>query len=144
MKKLISNRKKGYTLVEVLVASALLGMIIGGAVKVLGTLNISEASSANQAVAINLAENAGRLWQLGLSPTEALSVMPVGTNNEFISKAIVADGSGNSIVFGTAGTTALTGSLGTLENITCTVTTSDPQGTNNRSTSVTVYRPTFR
>ena len=93
---------------------------------------------------MNLLDAAAKLWQLGLSPAEVRSVLPISTNNEILDRSIVTDGSGNTVTFGTAGTTTLANSMGTLENITISVNVEDPQGTNNRTTTVTVYRPTSR
>ena len=139
-----SRSKRGYTIAEVLMAAGLLGVMIGGTVRLLGTMNTSETASRNTSVAMNLTDAAAQLWQLGLSPSEARSVLPIITNNEILDRSIVADASGNSVTFGTAGTTALANSMGTLENITVSVVSQDPQGTNHRTSSVTVYRPTAR
>jgi hypothetical protein len=138
------HRKNGYTIAEVLMAAGLLGIMIGGAVRLLGTMNILENTSKNITVGMNILENAATLWQLGLTPTEVLSVLPTTTNNDGLNLCVIADGSGNTVTFGTAGTTTLANSMGTLENITISVNVEDPQGTNNRTQSVTVYRPTSR
>jgi len=138
------RKKNGYTFAEVLMAAGLLGVMIGGTVRLIGTMNIVESTAGNGAVGMNLLDTAAKLWQLGLSPAEALSVLPITTNNEILDRSIVADGSGNSVTFGTAGTTTLPNSMGTLENITISVTVEDPQGANNRTSTVTVYRPTSR
>lgn len=139
-----SRRRNGYTIAEVLMAAGLLGVMIGGAVRLLGTMNIMENSSKNTTVGMNMLENAARLWQLGLTPTEVLSVLPVTTNNDLLNQCVIADGSGNTVTFGTAGTTTLANSMGTLENNTISVNVEDPQGTNNRTQTVTIYRPTKR
>jgi hypothetical protein len=138
------RRKNGYTFAEVLMAAALLGVIIGGAVRLLGTMNITETSARGNSVAVNLLDAAAKLWQLGLTPAEVKSVLPITTNNEILDRCIVADGSGNTVTFGSASTTTLANSMGTLESITISVTTEDPQNTNNTTTSATVYRPTSR
>jgi len=138
------RRKNGYTFAEVLMAAGLLGVMIGGSVRLLGTMNRAETAAGSGAVGMNILDSAAKLWQLGLSPAEVLSVMPTTTNNEILDRCVVADGSGNTLTFGTAGTTALANSMGTLENITISVVLEDPQGTNNRTSTVTVYRPTAR
>ena len=138
------RRKNGYTFAEVLMAAGLLGVMIGGTVRLIGTMNIVESSAGSNAVAMNLLDAAAKLWQLGLSPAEALSVLPISTNNEILDRSVVVDGSGNTVSFGTAGTTTLPNSMGTLENITISVNVEDPQGANNRTATATVYRPTSR
>lgn len=135
--------KNGYTIAEVLMAAGLLGIMIGGAVRLLGTMNIMENASRSVTVGMNMLENSAKLWQLGLTPTEVLSVLPITTNNDILDRCVVAS-SGNPVTFGTAGTTTLANSMGTLQNITISVSVEDPQGTNNRTQTVTVYRPTSR
>ncbi len=139
-----SRRKNGYTFAEVLMAAGLLGVMIGGAVRLLGTMNIAETAAASGTIGVNLIDNAAKLWQLGLTPAEVRSVLPITTNNEILDRSIVQDGSGNTVSFGTAGTTALANSMGTLENITVSVTIEDPQNSNNQTSSATVYRPVSR
>jgi hypothetical protein len=138
-----SRRNRGYTLVEALVASALLGAMIGGAVSMVGTMNLSERTAYAGTVALNMQDCAAHLWQLGLSPTEVLTVLPNNTNNEFVDSSLVVNAN-NSVTFGTATTTALANSMGSLENISCTVTIKDQQGVNNRTNTVQIYRPVLR
>ena len=139
-----TRRKNGYTFAEVLMAAGLLGIMIGGTVRLIGTMNTAETAAGNGAVGMNILDTAAKLWQLGLSPAEVLSVLPITTNNEILDRSIVADVSGNTVTFGTAGTTALANAMGTLENITVSVSVEDPQGTNNRTTTLTIYRPSSR
>jgi hypothetical protein len=139
-----SPRNKGYSLVEALVASCLLGAMIGGAVALMGTMNLQERVSTSGTVAYNMQDCAAHLWQLGLTPAEALTVLPTNTNNEFVDNCLVA-ASSNSVAFGNATTTTLANSMGTLENISCTVTLRDPQGANNTRTNIVqAYRPVLR
>lgn len=144
MKTANAPKKNGYTLAEVLMASALLGVMVGGAVQLVSTMNIVETAASNNAVAMDMAECGARLWQLGLSGTEVQSVLPITTNNDVLTRSVVADNSGNTVTFGTQGTTALANSMGTLENITLTAITSNPQNSSNLTTTVTAYRPTKR
>jgi len=138
-----SCRNKGYTLVEALVASALLGAMIGSAVSMVGTMNLSERTAYAGTVALNMQDCAAHLWQFGLTPTEVLSVLPNNTNNEFVDSSLVVTSS-NSVVFGVATTTTLANSMGSLENISCTLTIKDQQGVNNRTNVVQIYRPVLR
>lgn len=135
---------KGYTFIEVLFASALLGVILGGAVKFIGTLNTSDAMARGGAVGITYLENAAKLWQLGLSPAEVLSVMPSTTDNEFVDAAVIQDASNNAVTFGTASTTTLANISSTLDTITLSTVVEDPQGLNNRTITVTAHRPQAR
>ncbi len=135
---------KGYTFIEVLFASALLGVILGGAVKFVGTLNTSDAMARGGAVCITYLENAAKLWQLGLSPAEVLSVMPSATDNEFVGAAVIQDASNNAVTFGTASTTTLANISSTLDTITLSTVVEDPQGLNNRTITVTAHRPQAR
>ncbi len=135
---------KGYTFVEVLFASALLGVILGGAVKFVGTLNTSDALARGGAVGITYLENAAKLWQIGLSPAQVASVMPISTDNEFVAAASIDDSSGNVVTFGTATTTTLANISSTLDTITLSTTIEDPQGANNRTITVTAHRPQAR
>lgn len=138
-----SLRNKGYTLVEALMASALLGAMIGSAVALVGTMNLQERAAISGTTALNTLETAGHLWQFGLTPAEVLAVLPTNTNNEFVDNNIVVSSS-NAVSFGTAATTTLSNNMGSLENIPCTVTLKDPQGTNNRSVTAQLYRPVLR
>lgn len=136
--------KKGYSFVEVLFTSALLGVILGGAVKFVGTLNTSDALARSGAVGITYLENAAKLWQLGLAPTDVVSVMPKSTDNEFVASSIVEDGNGNAVTFGTGTNTTLANISSTLETTTLSTTVEDPQGVNNRTITVTAHRPLAR
>jgi prepilin-type N-terminal cleavage/methylation domain-containing protein len=146
LKPLPSFLRRGYTLVEVLMGSALLGLAIGGAVSMTATMNVQHVAAFTGAVAQNYQDNAARLWQLGLSPTEVLAVMPHVTDNADLQNAIVptGTGTGSQVSFGTSGTTTLANSMGTLENVPCTVTIRNPVGAANRTLTLQVYRPTLR
>lgn len=150
MKLKTTDRKaqtaRGYSFAEVLVASALIGLAIGGAVSLSATMNTQTVSAFTGAVAQNYQDNAARLWQLGLTPAEALAVMPHVTDNADLAGAIVPSGTapGSQVSFGTAGTTTLANSMGTLESIPCTMTIRNPAGAANRTLTLQVYRPTIR
>ena len=134
---------RGYTFVEVLVASGIVGMAIGGAVRLVATMQVHEEAANDVAVALNLQDNAARLWQLGLTPTEVNNILPITTNNNDLAGSIVPYGT-NSVSFGTAGTTTLANSMGTLENITCDVTIPNLGGGANRTSTVQTNRPSIR
>lgn len=137
------RRPRGYTFAEVLVASALLGMLIGGAVSLVATMQLQERAAHSGTVSLNLQNNAATLWQLGLSTTEVFTILPTITNNEFLDGSLVTS-SGNPVAFGTQANTTLANGMGTLETITCTVTLRDPRASINRSSTMQVHRAVSR
>ncbi|WP_009958385.1 hypothetical protein [Verrucomicrobium spinosum] len=146
MKPSFQSRPGGYTILEVLVASAMVGVVIGGAVALAGTMNLQVETAEVTAVAINYHDNASRLWQLGLTPSEVLAVLPHVTNNRMLESAIVPSGTapGIQVSFTGEGTTTLANSMGTLEDVTCTVTIRNPVSTAHQTLSSEVYRPSIR
>lgn len=149
MRTLPASRRtrRGYTFAEVLVASSLLGLAIGGAVALSATLTTQNHASLTSAIAQNYQENAAQLWQLGLSPTEVLNLMPHVTDNADLQAAIVptGTGTGSQVTFGTATTTTLANSMGTLESVTCAMNVRNPIGaTTNRTLTLQVHRPSIR
>ena len=135
---------RGYSFAEVLVASALIGLAIGGAVSVSASLNLQNEAARTTAAALNLQDCAARLWQLGLSADECNAIIPQTQNNERLDAVVIVSGSVNSVLWGTPTTTTLANSMGTLEQVTCSLTLRNPTGGANRTTTVNVYRPTLR
>jgi hypothetical protein len=137
---------RGYSFAEVLVASSLLGLAIGGAISLSATMNVQQASASAGTLAQNFQDNAARLWQLGMSPTETLAVLPHVADNSRLKDALVptGTGAGDQVAFGTSSTTTLANNMGTLESVSCTVTIRNPVGGTNRANTVQVYRPTIR
>jgi hypothetical protein len=138
-----TRRHCGYTFVEVLFAAAILGLAIGGATRLVGTLYIEEETAYNQAVALNMQENASRLWQLGLSPTQVLGVLPSVLDNNNLAAVLQPDSSNNSVTWGTDNNVTLANSMGTLDNNSCTVTMNFIHST-AQAVTVQIYRPTIR
>jgi type II secretory pathway pseudopilin PulG len=140
------RKPHGYTFVEVLVASALVGAVIGGAVSLAGTANLQSEAARSTSLALNYQDNAARLWQLGLTPSEVVALLPDVTNNSDLEAAIVPYGSapGAQVSFTSAGTFTLGSSMGSLEDITCSVTIRNPTGGADRAVPVEIYRPTIR
>lgn len=141
------RRARGYTFAEVLVASALLGMAIGGAVSLTATMNTQHSAAISQSVAYNYHDNGARLWQLGLSNTEALSVLPDVRDNADLENAIVptTTGADKQLSFTSVTNTTLATSMGTVEKTTCTATIRNPVGAStNRNISVDAYRAKIR
>ena len=109
--------RRGYTFAEVLVASALLGLAIGGAVSLSATMNVQHAAAFSGAVAQNYQDNAAPPLAARPLPAEVLAVMPHVTDNADLQNAIVPTGTapGSQVAFGTTGTTTLANSMGTFE-----------------------------
>jgi prepilin-type N-terminal cleavage/methylation domain-containing protein len=69
LRNAISRKNRGYTLVEVLVASAIFMLGISAACCMSLSMAAQEEMNFRVSRALNLHENAGRLYQLGLAPT---------------------------------------------------------------------------
>ncbi|HSJ04654.1 MAG: prepilin-type N-terminal cleavage/methylation domain-containing protein [Verrucomicrobium sp.] len=140
------RRPNGYSLIEVLVASALVGVVISATVSLAGTMNLQGETAEINSVAINYQDNAARLWQLGLTPAEVLTLMPHVTNNVILENMIVPYGTapGSQVSFTGEGTTTLSNSMGTVEDVNCAVTIRNPVSTTHRELAVDVYRPSIR
>lgn len=136
-----TRSRLGYTLAEVLVASALIGLAIGGGIRLVATMNIQEKASNDYAVALNIQDNAGRLWQLGLSPAEVNAIIPATQDNADLGGSVVPSGI-VAVTWGTSSTTSLPNGMGDVETITNTVTIAHPTGGSNRSHTVQLCRPT--
>lgn len=132
----------GYSFPEVLMASAIIGMAIGAAVKLVANMSIQEETGNHTAVALNLQDNAGHLWQLGLSPTEVASALPITQDNMSLTDCVVPQ-SGLSVVFANDGNATLANNMGTLEGINCDITINYLEGA-SRVNTVQLYRPTIR
>jgi hypothetical protein len=124
---------------EVLAASAVIGIGMTAAVSLSSTLMIQEELSWRVAVVRNYQENMARLWQLGLSQQEVLSLMPSQADSPLL----------NQVIFGTpmllqTGTTN-PGNLGAMQaaSVTASVNVSlDPaQKRQGAALTFNVYRP---
>jgi hypothetical protein len=127
----------------VLVASALIGVAMGGAIALSATMNLQNETARSGAAALTLQDSAARLWQLGLSSAECNAILPQAQNNERLARAVVSS-SGNAVTWGTMNTITLTNSMGTVEQIDSTLTIRNPVGGLDRTNVVQVYRPTIR
>ena len=65
-------RRRGYSLVELLVALGLLAAGLGAAASLSLTINKQDELNLHRMRALNLAENAARLWQMGVPPSTVL------------------------------------------------------------------------
>jgi prepilin-type N-terminal cleavage/methylation domain-containing protein len=137
------RRRAGYTLAEVLVASALVGLAMGGAVALSATMNMQSETATTVAAALSMQDSASRLWQLGLSSTECNAILPQAQNNNRLARAVVSSG-GNALTWGTVTTVTLPNSMGSVEEIDSTLTIRNPAGGTDRTNVIQVYRPTIR
>ncbi len=71
-----NRKRRGYSLADVLVASAILSVGVGAAAALTLTLNTQEDISWRVTRGLNLAENAAALYGLGLSPADAIAYLP--------------------------------------------------------------------
>jgi len=74
------RRASGYTIIEVLVASAVLLIAIAAAAALALTMVAQEETNAHVARALNLQEQAGKLYQLGLNQDEVVAILPPEPN----------------------------------------------------------------
>ena len=136
-----SIRRAGYTLVEVVIAGAVIAVGMAGAASLSSSMMAQEELSWRVSVARNYQENMVRLWQLGLSPSEALNLIPSASGNPKLSEVI-----------GAAPTLTATGqsnvaAMGVMESAVCsfTINTANVAGAGAGGTNqVTVYRPTLK
>ncbi|MFZ4763523.1 MAG: hypothetical protein ACOYMN_01115 [Roseimicrobium sp.] len=137
-----NSARLGYTFAEVLMASTLLGAAIGGAVALAANLNLQFEASRCTSIALNYQDNAARVWQLGLSAAETLSIMPDAINNDQLDSAIVryAGTPEQQVSFTNVTTTTLANDMGTLSTTACSVTIRNAAGGTDRATTVQVYR----
>lgn len=143
MKTLSSRirRRGGYTLIEVIASAAFIAVGMVGAVSLSTSMMAQEEMNWRVSVARNYQENISRLWQLGLSPSEVINLIPSASSNSKLSEII-----------GPSPTLAATGQadedgLGVMESAICsfTINTANFSGAGAGGTNlVTVYRPTLR
>lgn len=85
-----ARRPAGYTLLEVLIAMSILAIAIGAASQLSLSQAMTEEVIERETHAVNYAENAGRLWQLGIdSPANILLSAP-NSNGTLMSVAFDA------------------------------------------------------
>ena len=133
--------KAGYTLVEVVIAGAVIAVGMAGAASLSSTMMAQEELSWRVSVARNYQENLVRLWQLGLSPSEVMNLIPSASGNPKLSEVI-----------GASPTLTATGqsnvaAMGVMDSAVCsfTISTVNVAGAGAGGTNqVTVYRPTLK
>ncbi len=131
------SRRAAYTIVEALVAAGILVMGIGAAAALAITMVAQEEANARVARALNLQEQAGRLYHLGLTPAEIAAILPPEPNV-------------SSLTF-TESVISVT-NVGTMESAACRiifdggipVTDPDGVGAAQRTNDVVLVRPVIR
>ncbi len=76
--------QRGYSLIEVVIAGALLVIGIAAAGLFAHTMLLQQEASSRVAMAFNMQEQSARLFQLGLAPSAITNILParvVGTGN---------------------------------------------------------------
>lgn len=81
----------GYTLIEVLVATAVVTVSMAAAISLSSSMVIQEELAWRTAITRNYQENMARLWQLGLSPAGITAIMPTQANSDKLQEAIYGD-----------------------------------------------------
>ena len=129
------RKRRGYTIVEALIAAGILVIGVAAAASLSLTMVSQEEANARVMRAINLQEQAARLYQLGLSSSTITNILP-------------ADSGVSSISFSSA---SLTGTnTGTLDAATCRMIftagapLTDSTATRMRTNDFTVVRPSIR
>lgn len=86
--------RRGYTLIEVLAAAAVIAVGMSAAVSLVSSLMTHEELAWRTAITRNYQENMARLWQLGMSPTGSTNatnigaVMPTQKDSPLLNEAI--------------------------------------------------------
>jgi len=126
-------RTKGYSLIEVVVAAAVVAVGLTAAAVLASTLMQQEEVNAAALRAANLQEQAITLYRLGISPGQIAFLLP--------------EPSGYDVNFTTATEEEfeVDGTKVRIDVSSCSVTYPDPSGNGqNLSSTVTVVRPTIR
>ena len=135
----LKNRaRKGYTLIEVLAAAAIVSIGATAMMSLSATLMLQEEFAARVAVVRNYQESMVRMWQLGLSPVQVTALMPAQTQNAVLQQAI----HGNPTLVET-GLTTVNGVV--METARCTAVVNSSQNpaleTAGASFTITAFRP---
>ena len=107
MRKPLSHSSRGYSLIEVLLASAILMIGVGAASTMTVVLNKQEEINLQVSRGTARLEAAARMFQMGLSPAQISALLP-------------ADPDGGAISFTTVGTVNIPG-VGDMESTVCSL-----------------------
>ena len=94
----MKRSRSAYTLIEVLVASALIALVLAGAAAMALIVVTQEETGARVARVVNYQEQAVRLWQLGLEPSTIQTILPgepAITSLAFDTSTVALTGVGN-------------------------------------------------
>ncbi len=91
--------RPGYTLVETLIAAAILLLVVGAAASLSSGLTTQEILAQRTAMALNVQEQAARLWQLGITPAAITNTLlapdPTIQSLTFTESVVAVPGVGN-------------------------------------------------
>ena len=96
-----------YTLIEVLVAISILALAIGAASRLSLSQALTEEINQKEAFAVNYAENAARLWQLGIDDPTSFLLRSLNSDGTLMSVTISTATAANGGDDGPAGTFAV-------------------------------------
>lgn len=108
--------QRAYTLIEVLTAAVIVGVGVSAAVSMSATMTLQQELSWRVSVALNYQENACRLWQLGLGPSDITATLPGTAGNPFLGEVLKIVANKTTITSDYA--TANNSTLGSMENAT--------------------------
>lgn len=133
---------RGYSLVEVMIAAAIIAVGLTAAAVLVGSLMTQQEVNAASLRATNLQEQAVRLYRLDITATSIIELLPESTSAD-LQPAAGTYG----LNFNTVGTTNVTidGTAVQVDLTTCTLAYVNPVETNSVVTnSVTIVRPSIR
>ena len=138
--KTLHRLNRAYSLVEVLIAGALLALGVGAAAIFANTIFINQESSALATRVLNVQEQAGRLYSLGLEPAEITNLVP-----EWCVSGTPQMGSLRLVFAETTNTIAGVGDIESATNQIIFPSITDAAGTlRYRTNSVLLVRPVLR
>jgi prepilin-type N-terminal cleavage/methylation domain-containing protein len=142
-------RSRGYTLVEVLAATTIIGLGMAAATSLSTTVMIQEEVSWRVSVALNYQENATRLFQLGFNPTAGshpaeVSISQLMPRNPVIDEMLDMVGA-DSLVATSSVANVNVPVAGAMQQATTAATISRfSSATNGSTTNQVILRPTAR
>lgn len=80
--------RSAYTLIEVLVAMSIIALAIGAASRLSLSQALTEEVNQKESFAVNYAENAARLWQLGIDDPTPFLLLNKNSDNSLMSFVI--------------------------------------------------------
>jgi len=134
-------KNKGYTLIEVLIAGAILLVGIAAAAVLANSMVQQSEANGRVSIAINFQEQAARLYQLGLPYSSITNLLP--------ERCSITDppADGTITLTMTTASTNISG-VGTMERAVCRmiyrVATEDDGDAIHATNDVTIYRPSIR